>query len=802
MAKNLKEFLDGSASVIAARKKLTAAKGKLQDETKALSGVKKTDSFYAAVLKRYNDAKAAADKAQTAADAAITKATAYYNKNEKTITASDIAAGNKTAADNLAAAISQRDAMAARGLDTTVVDKKIAEAKKALANPATTGGTSGTGATGTGATPQTPDDFAALLKSAPQFIASMKGPERKLLAQSLNDSLGLKLPVSESIAPETLLGAYQQAISGAQARYNVFKDVYTVSQYLDKKKTEVSSQTGTGTATPAITDYPVISSPTDVKKLINSVFQTNLNRDATAAEIAELSPGLKDAQLKNPTYYKKTTLNGKVAQIQYSGLDSGQWILDQISANPKLKPEIEAVKTQAPDLNKRLADKKIYDKLITDAKGDPTKIAIANETTTYGRGLKELLATIQSVADSNGATNTPEELSNLAKTLFDKGITANSAEASAEIDKAFKSGVGLVADQATAVKALAANKKIYDKLIAAAGNDPAKIAIANETTEYGRGLSNIIAALKLKAKDNGAINTPEELAALAKKLYDKGIPLDSNEGVTAVDSVLKTKTGLVSDQAPDLTKIAADKAIYDKLVTAANGDPALIAQAKKTTAYGRGLAEVEATLKSQATINGASNTPEELTALAQDLYSNGIKPGSNEGLAKINSAFKYAADVATGKYKGAAGTTIADLQATAEANGLDLQKNFGDQINGWLTAINNGEDIKNIKQQIRSVAKLGQPDSIKKLIDSGTDLKTIYAPYRNTMASVLEIQDPNSIKLDDPTLRMAITPNGELNLYDYQKALRKDTRWQYTQTANQEVSDATQKVLRDFGFMG
>jgi len=49
---------------------------------------------------------------------------------------------------------------------------------------------------------------------------------------------------------------------------------------------------------------------------------------------------------------------------------------------------------------------------------------------------------------------------------------------------------------------------------------------------------------------------------------------------------------------------------------------------------------------------------------------------------------------------------------------------------------------------------------------------------------------------------MAITPAGELNLYDYQKTLRKDDRWQYTQQANSEVARATKQVLQDFGFMG
>jgi hypothetical protein len=49
---------------------------------------------------------------------------------------------------------------------------------------------------------------------------------------------------------------------------------------------------------------------------------------------------------------------------------------------------------------------------------------------------------------------------------------------------------------------------------------------------------------------------------------------------------------------------------------------------------------------------------------------------------------------------------------------------------------------------------------------------------------------------------MAISPTGELNLYDYKKALRKDNRWQYTQQARSEVAYATKQVLQDFGFMG
>jgi hypothetical protein len=69
------------------------------------------------------------------------------------------------------------------------------------------------------------------------------------------------------------------------------------------------------------------------------------------------------------------------------------------------------------------------------------------------------------------------------------------------------------------------------------------------------------------------------------------------------------------------------------------------------------------------------------------------------------------------------------------------------------------------------------------------------------MANVLEI-NPDSSELNDPTLRMAIGPDNEMSLYEYQRSLRQDNRWQYTDQARTEVADATQRILRDFGFQG
>ena len=143
----------------------------------------------------------------------------------------------------------------------------------------------------------------------------------------------------------------------------------------------------------------------------------------------------------------------------------------------------------------------------------------------------------------------------------------------------------------------------------------------------------------------------------------------------------------------------------------------------------------------------------------------------------------------------------ADLLKTAVANGLDLDKTFASQLPNWTKRIENGEDPEIFKQLIRQTAKIGLPDKINKLLDQGLDLDAVYAPYRNTMASLLEV-NPDSISLSDPLLRSAIQGDKEMPIYDFQRQIRKDNRWQYTNNARGEAADVAKTVLRDFGFMG
>jgi hypothetical protein len=263
------------------------------------------------------------------------------------------------------------------------------------------------------------------------------------------------------------------------------------------------------------------------------------------------------------------------------------------------------------------------------------------------------------------------------------------------------------------------------------------------------------------------------------------------------DPAYKAELDKVKFTDPYLFQRQSDKKLYEDAIAAAGNDAAKLAEVEATTTYGRGLKDLRDAIETARLASGAELTDIEINDLAQEAYDKGLDRERNSFNAFLDSKFKFSATGAKGK----AGEQLADLQAVAAANGLDLQKAFGTQLPSWFAAINKGESIDTYKKMIRDVAKIGMPQNIASMLDNGVDLDAIYSPYKNVMASVLEI-NPQSITLNDPLLRSAITGEKELPIYEFQRQLRKDSRWQYTNQAKEEVSDVALKVLRDFGFQG
>ncbi len=182
-----------------------------------------------------------------------------------------------------------------------------------------------------------------------------------------------------------------------------------------------------------------------------------------------------------------------------------------------------------------------------------------------------------------------------------------------------------------------------------------------------------------------------------------------------------------------------------------------------------------------------------------------VDPNTGKPIKGVKPDIKKAAEV-LGTLSKSAQTIKADtrslttqtLQSTASANGVSLSP---EQLQQYALEVQNGKDVKVIQSQIRNIAGLGMPDNVKKLLAEGTDLATVYAPYKTQMAAILEV-NPQTISFTDPALRSAIGPNGEMPIYDFQRALRKDARWQYTNNAKEDVFKSVGKVLQDFGFQG
>jgi len=205
-------------------------------------------------------------------------------------------------------------------------------------------------------------------------------------------------------------------------------------------------------------------------------------------------------------------------------------------------------------------------------------------------------------------------------------------------------------------------------------------------------------------------------------------------------------------------------------------------------------------------VNGTTYGGLDKAQFLTDLITTGVYEANPKASVKLLQ--NLAAEAAEVKEKAAAkkagtqeGVDVVNRNSilkTAQANGLPISE---DDVNNYLSQIKAGKDINTILQAIRDNGAVGMPDSVKKIVNSGVDLASVYAPYKTLLSQTLEI-NPNDISLNDPTLRMAIGPDKEMSLYEYQRALRKDNRWQYTNQAKQEASDVARTVLRDFGFMG
>jgi hypothetical protein len=139
------------------------------------------------------------------------------------------------------------------------------------------------------------------------------------------------------------------------------------------------------------------------------------------------------------------------------------------------------------------------------------------------------------------------------------------------------------------------------------------------------------------------------------------------------------------------------------------------------------------------------------------------------------------------------------LAATAKANGLDLDANFGIQVDDFLNRIKNGEDIKNIQNTIRQQGRLFLPENIRNSIDPSVDLSSMLGIYVNDYAKTFGIP-ADQVDINE-IIPLAITDKGFAPVSDFKRAKRKLANWPTTDEAIAEAYQSVGQVFSNFGIM-
>lgn len=152
---------------------------------------------------------------------------------------------------------------------------------------------------------------------------------------------------------------------------------------------------------------------------------------------------------------------------------------------------------------------------------------------------------------------------------------------------------------------------------------------------------------------------------------------------------------------------------------------------------------------------------------------------------------------------GTAGDFQTSLKQWAARNGIDLDQGT---VNKYIYRMTLGEQsIEDVKQDIRMTYLRGAYPAWSDRIEAGFDPEDIVKPYRSAAAKLLEV-DPNELSFDDPLIKMSmqgVDNNGKpavVPLYEFERKVRQDPRWQYTDNAYSTYTKVGTDLLQMFGF--
>jgi hypothetical protein len=155
-----------------------------------------------------------------------------------------------------------------------------------------------------------------------------------------------------------------------------------------------------------------------------------------------------------------------------------------------------------------------------------------------------------------------------------------------------------------------------------------------------------------------------------------------------------------------------------------------------------------------------------------------------------------------GGLTGQAGEVEAHVRSLYQAYGMNVPPSTS--MSEFVTEIlSGGQTLGGIENEVRNRAKQLYPQYAAE-IDSGKTISDLAQPYIQTMASVLEISEP-TLDVNNAYIKRALQyrdPEGRVMpqpLWEFEKTLKGDWRYQYTKGAHNESYDMLQKIGQDWG---
>lgn len=172
------------------------------------------------------------------------------------------------------------------------------------------------------------DTFTAFAKAISQAAPTI----RAKIAQQLKDAGIYRGKVSSEFN-----NRFYDALLEAEKRRVELATVIDVPNRFDFIANLASEGKGAGAGDPKVFESVKISTPTDTKVIIDAVFQDQLGRKATEAELKRYTKLIRGAQKASPTVTKVSTTGGVQRTTTTGGIDEGQFLIDAISQTDEAK---------------------------------------------------------------------------------------------------------------------------------------------------------------------------------------------------------------------------------------------------------------------------------------------------------------------------------------------------------------------------------------------------------------------------------------------------------------------------------